>query len=104
MVDTTLKQSTQNLETTNTICALNRWIEYLFVKIGFIEGSHILWGFIAQTCGRQEVGVYEDTWLSSIDATIVVFVLARGNGSGAMNGYYVVESCILSHLCEDLEH
>ncbi len=94
-VNTTPEHSTQNFETTSTVRAYNKWIEYLFVKVGFIEGSHKLLGFIAQTCGKQEVGVYEDTWLLSIDATIVPFVLARANGSGATNGYYVVESCIL---------
>ncbi len=46
---------------------------------------------------------YEDTWLSSIDATIIAFVLARANGSGATNGYYAIESCIPLHLCEGLE-
>jgi hypothetical protein len=27
----------------------------------------------------------------------------RANGSGATNGYYVVELCIPLHLCEGLE-
>jgi hypothetical protein len=70
------------------------WVHWKF--------PHIM-GFIAQTCGGQEVGVYENTWLSSIHATIVAFVLARANGNGATNDYYAIESCILSHLCEGLK-
>jgi hypothetical protein len=49
-----LKPQALHVLTTN---ALNTF----FVKVGFIEGSHKLLGFIAQTCGKQEVGVYEDT-------------------------------------------
>jgi hypothetical protein len=41
--------------------------------------------------------------MKTIDATIIAFVLARANGSGATNGYYAIESCIPLHLCEGLE-
>jgi hypothetical protein len=72
------------------------WIEYLFVKVGLTKSSHRLWGFISQTCGRQEVGTHEDSWLSFVDATIDVNVLVRVNGSGAMDGYYVANT--ITHM------
>jgi xanthine/uracil permease len=66
--------------------------------VGLIESSHRLWGFISQTHGKQEVGIHENSWLSFVDATIVVIVLVRAHGSCAMNDY-----CILLGLCEGVK-
>jgi hypothetical protein len=49
--------------------------------VGLIESSHKLWGFISQTCGRQEVGIHENSRLSFVDVIIVIVVLMKAHGS-----------------------
>jgi hypothetical protein len=72
--------------------------------IGLIERSlKLAWGIISQTCGKQEVGIHEDSWLSFVDVIIITIMLVKAHGSWAMNGYYVVKSCISLNLCEGVE-